>query len=317
MTKPSYIECFTAYIDILGFRSLVERSINSPDILSSIYQAAYKIACQEGSEHYVSRFNRNGEFKCKIFYKMQINVFSDCVVLFVPIKARDGLNYLLGRIRSIHDHLIEHKCLIRGAITVGKMYYDLEWDTPSEFTEDKGQSVNCEASNNAAPHEPLAKKPKITLGPALIDAYKHESEVAIYPRIVMTDKLIEFLQANPEINDRVSSIARSCKREFQGWVSRDSFGSDEINTVLTFARTDADGVRHFDLLHPEISRGRVVKDVSAISSANYNKKDNTRDFCIKEVRQLCESRISAINIRPKVRQKYEWLLNYYLSHYPD
>ena len=90
--------------------------------------------------------------------------FSDSFVFMMKAEKKN-IPHLFLIIRYLQDRLWEKGLCLRGAIVEGDMY----WPT---------------------------KKENIILGPAMIEAYKLESEIAIYPRIVVTEKLFRYIEDN-------------------------------------------------------------------------------------------------------------------------
>jgi hypothetical protein len=74
----------------------------------------------------------------------------------------------------LHDRLFGNRVLLRGAITIGDMYWDDNWSSPSDL------------------HRP--PRQTIAFGQGLIDAYEMESKLAVYPRILVSDTFAEYVR---------------------------------------------------------------------------------------------------------------------------
>ena len=85
----------------------------------------------------------------------EVTVFSDSLVISCPDKD-DNLFSLIMQLIHIQINLANMDILLRGAITSGPLHHDGE----------------------------------MLLGPAMIEAYKLESRVAVYPRIIVEKTLI-------------------------------------------------------------------------------------------------------------------------------
>jgi hypothetical protein len=97
----------------------------------------------------------------KVKQKTNFTVMSDSIVISAPAVGV-GLSFIIYLCSSIQYMLLRKGITLRGGIAKGEFFY----------------SAN------------------ITYGPALIEAYKIESEVANYPRVVISDEITEILEEN-------------------------------------------------------------------------------------------------------------------------
>lgn len=137
---------YVAFIDILGFKSIVEKERESGykgEFLNRLYRC-HK-ACGD-------IFNGSG---------MKLIQFSDSIVISQSY-TRDGFVDFASAVSQYQLFLLDEGILCRGGIAVNKHYSE------SGFI----------------------------FSPALIDAYKVESEKAVYPRIVLSEDLADLIFAD-------------------------------------------------------------------------------------------------------------------------
>lgn len=145
--KPPYTNRIVAFIDILGFKSLISSLPENVDLHSKLYTALsyikyYKdLSCNEDTS----------------FNDLEVNTFSDSIVISSEEKNIDTLIYTCGCIQS---HLLYLGILTRGGISSG---YTVHNDN-------------------------------ILYGDGMIKAYDLESKCAIYPRILIDESLLQILE---------------------------------------------------------------------------------------------------------------------------
>lgn len=152
-TEPRIV-CF---IDILGFSDFIDKydKDTTSDLLQEISNIL-KFALD-------STFNSSFRKSLTDNY-IQYQTFSDNVCISIPyfdneIDFTNNLSLLFNYIRTIQNILMEKGFFIRGGISIGNFYSDKN----------------------------------IIFSKALVDAYKLESKVAIYPRVVIDNKIISKL----------------------------------------------------------------------------------------------------------------------------
>jgi len=251
MTAIRYEQCYVACLDILGFKEKVMDSRNRAAILEVLLKTI-NICDTIPTGGKLVGLSGNERI-----IPVQSRFFSDTLGFFIKEKP-ENLPHMLLIIRYLQDRLWEQGICLRGGITVGEMYWPV----------DKGN---------------------ITLGPGWIEAYKLESEIAIYPRIVVSPKLhgtLDGADAYP-------------------------FGANAA-PLKNYIRTDADGVHFLDLLHAGIVRPQ---------DEQFNKSD--WHFCLtwhsvepsrlNTIRAAVQKTIDenlAEQPEDRVRQKYAWLQSY-------
>jgi hypothetical protein len=168
-----------------------------------------------------------------------VTSFSDCVVLSCDAASNAAVQSLLYRVCRLYVELLKEGFVCRGAVVVGR-----------------------------ASHQDIA-----VVGPALIEAYKLERDVAVYPRIILRDVDLPRLDYERGRDDR--------------HVLRSEDGIPYLNALLGWlpidaGKTDGPVRRTITQLHSEW-RGRLADLSNAAAPTPH---------------------------RRKVIAKHEWLLDY-------
>lgn len=145
-----YEERILAFVDILGFKNIIQRSISSFPEQRRILDAMKII-------HSYKELNDNGfDGEGLRMYGVQVTTFSDSAIISYPISFDGGLFHVLLDLIHLQIDLSNLGMFIRGGISIGLAHHD---------------------ENNA-------------FGPAMNDAYILESKKAKYPRIILTEKTL-------------------------------------------------------------------------------------------------------------------------------
>ncbi len=144
-----------AYLDILGFKSIIKKSTNHDYIknLKDIFNMA-KIALK----------NYNSNFSDDLKNNIEINVFGDSIIISLKYNNDDYvlLSLFISLLSLIQLYFIESNYFLRGGITIGELI-----------------------------KESLIKnEPSVLLGKGYIETVELE-ENAIYPRIICSKSIIE------------------------------------------------------------------------------------------------------------------------------
>ena len=86
-----------------------------------------------------------------------VTQFSDCIVISFCDKEESGVFWMLLEIQWLLLNLVSRGFICRGGISYGKLIHN----------------------------------EKLLFGPALVEAYKMESEAALYPRVILHDSIIK------------------------------------------------------------------------------------------------------------------------------
>lgn len=157
VTLRAYEERYVAFIDILGFKELVRRSVDERSTFASldaIYNAMdLKFAGVE--RDYAQQFGLAPDA-----HDLRVNTFSDFVVISCAGTAQ-GLDALCFVVWCVARDWLSKGYLSRGGIAKGKVIH-------LGGTQDR---------------------PGLVFGPAFLDAYQLETEVADFPRVVLSKEV--------------------------------------------------------------------------------------------------------------------------------
>lgn len=256
-----YQNCIVAFLDILGFKRKVLDSQNNGDTLKKIIESLKIVnAIPSGSKKVSSRSGGTRTIQIRSRF------FSDSLLFFLK-ENPDDITQLFFIIRYLQDQLWERDICLRGSIVRGQMYW-------------------AEQDDN------------VTVGHGLIDAHRLESRIAIYPRIVVSEALYEYMQ--------------------QQSIPAHPFGRSERALIVKFIRQDSDGIRFLDLLNPGITRPEGEQLDSSMGgdrfTIRYNPDGSSRhpkilDFIDQIIRHNEASEDDSI------KQKYAWLRSYRNKHH--
>ncbi|HNO77157.1 MAG TPA: hypothetical protein PKN33_03770 [Phycisphaerae bacterium] len=309
--QMQYTECFVAFIDVLGFKSLVKDSQSNPETIATLVRALNRIALDTPQSTFTkAKRDSAGNLLGYDTWVLQVRPFSDSICLFIPA-ASGRLARLLRSVRYIHDRMLELSVCIRGAITIGGMYWDDTWGkTLSKLQEElrdrqfkafgqiPPQSSSRESPTDIVYQEGMSGFP-VTLGPGLIEAYELESTKAIYPRVIASDSLVQYLDANGT-------------SEAFPFTSPATDGST-ISIRESF-REDTDSIRFLDVLHEHIDRQdteRITRGTNSDGTAvwTWEHRTRSRSDIVALMHALADKRLSE-DLSEAVHDKYKWLKNF-------
>lgn len=292
--RQGFRDCYVAYLDILGFKKLIEESTTNEDSLKSAIKAVNHTKNFMISTHQ-SHTKRNLKTNDSTNYHLQIHAFSDHILFFVPVETR--ISWFLNSVVMLHDRLLECNKLVRGAITRGLMYYDSGWGE-IEPKEDNQKFYN--ANREDMP---------VAIGPGLIEAYTLEDKDAVYPRILVSDKLRKQLESD---NEKLFPLVNSAK------------SSNSSLSILDFIRKDFDGLYHLHLLHPDIQHNYNERQTAEIlKDRSQTIRNNNIPFPYKQfMNKLREVIIQQLDTKgnrkqENLRKKFVWLANYFNNSCDD
>jgi hypothetical protein len=151
---PHYRTAILTYLDVLGFSELVQQSASDPTKVSEI-MSILNIAKKRGTFGSAT----GGEYPTKLI--THTLTFSDLIIRITYVEPHDDLivrlNMELMMLAGIQCELTAiHGILLRGGVSLGPCYADDEY----------------------------------LFGPALIQSYRLEEQVALFPRIVIDTELV-------------------------------------------------------------------------------------------------------------------------------
>jgi len=159
VTNTKYEDRYVCFIDILGFKELIAASAREvPGIEPSMIFSALDIRHDSVKDSFFNLLNiQSPEDPDNDL--LRVHSFSDCVVASCP-KNPHGLALLMFFCWQISSDWLSKSFLSRGGIACGKLLHKL--------------------NDGGAP---------LIFGPAFIQAYKLESEIADFPRIVFSKEV--------------------------------------------------------------------------------------------------------------------------------
>ncbi len=106
---PKYEDRYVAFVDILGFASIVEASQNAPEHVERLYRALSQLSTRAQEGHYRD-------------HAIEATNFSDTVVLSAPVTA-GGLLYIFDAVSGFTADLLSMNMLLRGAVVRGELLH--------------------------------------------------------------------------------------------------------------------------------------------------------------------------------------------------
>lgn len=235
-----YGEHVIAFIDILGFADLVQRMDKSPSLIDSVYEVLSRVHKEEISEQF-GDWIREG--------LANLTLASDSIFLSIGIDAwsrsgthRDVAWACLATLESIfwlQRYLLKRGVLTRGGVAFGSLLH----------------------------HD------NVIFGPALVRAYRLESQLALFPRAIIDAPVLNY----------VATAEPSTHFEFPS----------RLNSLT---RRDVDGLVYVDYLH-----------FNAMSVEN----EPRMAALFGEVRQNIVVALEAARSDVRIFQKVAWLANYF------
>lgn len=155
MIDVNYKLRYVAFLDMMGFKNMVNQSVENQNILNNINMALSYIG-------YMKHDNYNGILSMVDLGK-QVTAFSDSIVISYDTSMPGGGFHVLMDLVYICNDLLGIGIPVRGGVTVGPLIHDEQ---------------KC-------------------FGPAMIEAYLMESTQAIFPRVIINQKVLKYDLAKP------------------------------------------------------------------------------------------------------------------------
>jgi hypothetical protein len=238
MADINYTERYCAFIDILGFRGLIdelEKEKLSPveihRVLSAVHVRKQAIRQQEAD--------------------LKSQSISDAVALSSAMNAA-GLDAICTAAEELSRMLLRSGYFARGAITKGRLYHD---------------------------HS-------MVFGPALVEAYRLETEVAKFPRIM---------------------IPRSVAGDAPGYAEEGTHWKECFDNRFIKA---TDGPY---FLHIFRNQSRIAKKL-AEGGSQPDASNDARLALLKPMRTAIQTRYDEASDNPEHFQKVDWFVRYWNAH---
>jgi hypothetical protein len=271
MTEPesTFTECYIAFLDLMGVKDLVKKCAGNPKLHRTV------IAALQETKNLDSFFSARTDVETEEVKRwvLQVQAFSDCVVLFIPTESK-MLSWMLASIRRLHDRLLELHVPLRGGITVGGMHWDDNWSLENPATPSSAQ---------------------VAFGPGLVAAYDLETSVAVYPRILISDDLVGNLK-KAGIQAKAfplgqGSLRDYCRQDFDGLYHFDVLHPNAF-------RKNVESVEH--------------KVIDGEPWTTYNQSDIPLEDWYAKVRNFIQNGRAKVK-GEKLQAKFRWLARYYNS----
>jgi hypothetical protein len=234
-----YAKHVVAFVDILGFSELVQRMDQDPSIIDSVYGILSQVDKEDVSAFF-GDWVREG--------LANLTVASDSIFFSIALDAwsrssphKDVGWACLATLESVfwlQRYLLKRGILTRGGVALGSLLHH----------------------NN------------VIFGPALVRAYRLESQLALFPRVIVDPPVLENI-----------AIRESAHVQFPF-------------RLASLTRRDMDGLTHIDYLH-----------FDAMSIENEPRMVSL----FGELRHAIVAALTAARSDTKVFQKVAWLANYF------
>jgi hypothetical protein len=204
--KPKYSNRLILFVDFLGFKETVSETTKDADKLRDL----------------ISALNRLGATGKDIYLRSQkVTQFSDSLVASYRVDEPSAVFHLLNHIAFMVCELAYSGYLVRGAVTVGKLYHTK----------------------------------KHVVGPALVRAYELESKEAKYPRVIMDESVLEIAREYRDENHSPDDEEKYV-RAFMTLDDDERYSFDYISFDSVVVKTGWDGDGYPEYLY---RMGRLIK----------------------------------------------------------
>lgn len=258
---PLFEDRIIAFIDILGFKDIVKKKqISEEEILNILYYF------RKNNTEYILDIKEpdlENNKPRQINLKPAIYSISDSLIISLPLTdippyTRESnyifhINAVVQCIAAFYKQLLPHGISLRGAITVGKVHY------------------NCNEH--------------VIFGEPIIEAIEAESQLAVWPRIILAKSFMSHFSSLPIPN--MNNIPQI----------------NEINMNLNGFRQDSDGLYHVRLFNSSDFLTWNKQDGSPIINQDAINKIHTMN------QSICK-RMEEHKDNLKIYSKWNWLLNY-------
>ena len=219
-----YENRIVAFVDILGTSNAIKETVNNGVENKGATEDIYNLLKSTQEE-----LNKIENYNTTIKNSKITNHFSDSIVISDLVTKESGVLHILVEILFLCTTALEKNFFLRGAIVCDQL---------------------CHTKD-------------IIFGPALIDAYKKEKDLAIYPRILIDEKVLDIAQKYPakwlSKTERLKIEKKLIAKDFDGLNYINYF--DGINYIIG----EKDGIlTYLKLLRTAIINMRkdMHKDIS-------------------------------------------------------
>lgn len=239
-----YQNRLTCFIDLLGFKSAIDQSLNEPLIAKALFDLFEQFRGAElekvvyGTVPYltetgmISAAEHHGDNIVDAMdshFDLVVTQFSDSFVISAPANNPSSCNLLLKALRLINvQFFFGLGMLMRGGMSVGKLVH---------------------------------KRGGALFGPAMNEAYAIESKSAVYPRVVVSDQVFDFYNKTLVLAARASDEP-FIKRGFDGvayfdlvscFLDMRGFKGERTKISEQFKKVEEDILSSSKASHPKIA----------------------------------------------------------------
>jgi len=230
--NPTYEKRLVAFIDVLGFKNAIDKSIKDEGRIKSISDFFTEVRddfCI--SQQKISKYKEESRKITNETTARRASQFSDCLVVSYRGDEESAVFHMLHTLFFVHMTALQRSMLIRGCVVRGDLIHTNE----------------------------------LLFGPALNDAVEKEKALASYPRIVCDDSILElggmYHQQHHEPEEEQEYILSLLKKDSDGLYYINYFTgieeeSDAGYNVLPY---------HFQKLKSVITEMATVKSPSVYS----------------------------------------------------
>ena len=254
MLNLTYENRIVAFLDILGFKKIIHESESDHSKLEKIYTSLEFLKTWEKPKEWnldLIEIEENAQKKGIKAFDIKMNssctCFSDSIVVSIKVEGKEineAFSTLITNLSLIGVKLISEGILLRGGITIGNLIHH-----------DNG----------------------IIMGQALIDAYELENKYSKYPRIILSDKLIEKLN--------YPLIRKSDRYPYHQYIDRFEDGCVGFHQMIYF---------------------QVLQSWRNLEESEIKKE-------LKKIKQQIIAGLDSSFETPSVYYKYLWLKNQYIN----
>ncbi len=201
-----YKTCYVAYFDILGFKNLVFESEKDENKFNDICEL----------QHYLLSIRPDGVSKKSIYF------LSDSFFAIFPLEE-NPISSVVWEIADIQANIINRGYLIRGAITIGKVFYD-------------DNNFFGPAINEVVELEKIIKNPMVVLSSHFIEDY-----------LLHMDKIIfVYDEVKEEIEDAIDYLKYDGKYKWVSHINNQDLTiereeiSNKLHELITYGIAHAD-----------------------------------------------------------------------------
>lgn len=275
--KENMCECCIAFIDILGFKAMVNKNIEKV-ILALRYikmfrDSFYRIPSRMGNPKHTEVVSEPDEEMDEYDNLPKATMFSDSIVISKEIDEYFSFSDFVQFIAQLQFELLREGILLRGGIDIGSVYHN----------------------------------DSFIFGSGMISAYLLESEVSKYPRITISRNAIEKIQLwdKEEFENKFKDYVWF--NDEKVFLFPKDLEKDFYDNELAFIKRDSEDITYIDYMRIGCQMIQASKeDIYAMD--NYVCTNFIEDT-LSKIQELIYNGIKNEDIR--VREKYEWLRKYF------